>query len=206
MSRKWSGKTIYKAGFYIIVSAFLWGGCDREIPGHPEKVAFEYIHAVQKNDFQAIYKLNFDTSRSRKYLECSEKKADDKICEDNFRENKTAYEKAGLNLSPGVRWAEKHYFPPSALIEVGEPYPPVGAGDDDLNAKYEMAVSVFIPVKVEYQDQNEAPSQNNRKIKTASFECVLRKIREGGNVRVYFHDAKWYFAGCVFNSATATFR
>ncbi len=206
MSHKLSGNKIFKAGFYIAVLAFVTGGCDQKIVGHPEKVTSDYIKAVQRNDFKAIYKLNFDTSRSSKYLKCSDEKAEEKICEQNFRENKTIYENVELNLSPGVRWTEKYYFPASALIDIGEPYPPVAAGEDDINSKYEKAVSVFIPVKVEYPDQDEAPSQDDRKIKTASFECVLRKIREGGNVRVYSNDTKWYFAGCVFNSLSATYH
>ncbi|VAW27401.1 hypothetical protein MNBD_BACTEROID07-302 [hydrothermal vent metagenome] len=206
MSRKWSGKKIFKAGFCIAISAFALGGCDQKIPGHPEKIASEYIKAVQRNDFKTIYRLNFDTSRSSKYLKCSDGKAENKICEQNFRENKTIYENAELNFSPGVRWVEKHYFPASALVDIGEPYPPAAAGEDDINSKYERAVSVFVPVKVEYPDQNEAPSQDDRKIKTASFECVFRKIREGGNVRVYSHDIKWYFAGCVFNAQSVTYR
>lgn len=206
MSHKLSGSKIFKAGFYIAVSAFFLGGCDPKISGHPEKVASQYIEAVQKNDFKTIVELNFDTSRSRKYLERSEGADRDKAIKAHFKENKAAYQTAGLSFSPGVRWAEKHYFPASALVEIGEPYPPVGAGEDDVNATYEMAVSAFVPVKVEYPDRNQAPIHNGRKIETASFECVFRKIREGENVRVYSHDAKWFFAGCIFNSSLATYR
>ncbi len=181
-------------------------GCVRKIPGRPEKIMEEYVKAVQRKDFETIFALNAGAARIRKFLERSEMGDKEKILKEDFEKNKAAYQAAEPSFAPGVRWTEKHYFPATALVDIGDPYPPASAGEDNVNAEYEMAMSVFVPVIVKYPDQNEAPAYNKRKLKTARYDCALRKIREGGAVRVYSTDDKWYFAGCVFDSSSVTYQ
>ncbi|VAW27576.1 hypothetical protein MNBD_BACTEROID07-1038, partial [hydrothermal vent metagenome] len=142
---------------------------------------------------------NINTARQKKFL--GQSKEDDmaKSIENSIAENWAKYQSAVPTFISGVIWAEKFYFPASSTTVIGKAYTLAPIGDDSVNALYEMSTTVNVPVTVTYTEKKDAPKYNGKEVKTASYDCVLGKIREGDNVRVYSHDDKWYFSGCVIN-------
>ena len=183
----------------VVLLALGVSACERKIPGNPRKVMEEYIKAVQGRDFETIYRLNRVTARQKKYLEASRAGDVRKALETNYQEHKADFESAPVTFTPGVEWAEKHFFPPGSEVSVGEPYYIKPVGDDPVNAKYEEALTVMVKVLTKYLNETYAPELNGRKIKSATFDCSLGKIRLGKSVRVYSHDDEWYFNGCLIN-------
>lgn len=201
MSRKWSGKRLSDGLSAIALAFFMLGlvSCTEKIPGNPKKVVTDYVTAVQKNDFDTIYKLNRVTARNMKYLQSSEVGDIEEALRQTYNTKMEEYNSVAPTFTPGVQWAEKHFFPKSARITYGEPYQLKPVGDDPVNAEYEKALTAMIPVYVEYTDKTVAPEHEGKKIKTASYTCSVGKIRGGMTVRVYNVDANWYFNGCIID-------
>jgi len=184
------------------ITALLLLSCSKAIPGHPEKIMSGYIEAVKKDDFATIYELNMKTARQKKYLGKTSVGNLGMILKENFEKNRSDYENVPISFNLGEQWVEKHFFRTAAIYSIGEPYSPKPVGDDPVNAKYESSVSCYVPVLVEYGDTKTGLEYNGKKIKSAKYDCSMRKIREGNNARVYSHDDNWYLAGCVIDTST----
>ncbi|MGK7345145.1 MAG: hypothetical protein ACNS63_04990 [Candidatus Nitrospinota bacterium M3_3B_026] len=204
MSPRWSGRP--GAGWLAVAAAVsvLSASCHDRIPGKPEKTTAEYIEAIQKNDFAAVYQLNRVTARQARYLENTDVGDVDEMLRQNYEQRKAEYEAARAVFTPGIQWAEKHFFPASASVSVGEASWIKPVGDDPVNADYEKALTVTVPVSVEYKDKSAAPELEGKKLKSASYTCSLGKIRSEKSVRVYNVDEQWYFNGCILNRESVT--
>jgi len=201
MNRKSFGNTLVA----LAALAALTAGCVKKISGAPENTAERYIAAVQAGDYKTIFDLNAASARQLKHLRLltggdTEKSMSQAM--ERFRQN---YVEAPSTFQTGVAWAEKGFFQAGAQCKVGAAFQPVKAGDDPVNADYEKGNSVFVPVDVTYPDSNTALDHNGKKVKTAHYDCGLKKIREGKNVSVYSHDEVWYFGGCMVNEGTLTY-
>lgn len=204
MNRKWCGSFRYT---YFVLSIFSLAllSCTSEIPGDPKKTLEEYITAVQKGNFETVYRLNKVTARQKKYLE--QTKIDDfkKILKQNYEKNWANYKSVKPSFIANIQWAEKHFFPPSCSPSVGKPQKPTPIGNDRVNVEYEEALTIIVPVFVTYNAKRDAPKLNGRKIKSTGYVCILGKIREGSNVRIYSHDDQWFFGSCILDTTSAKF-
>ena len=202
MNRKSFGKSLALA-----LTALVWvsSGCVEKIPGEPDKVVERYIKAVQETDYRTIFDINHVTAKQLKYLRQLNAGDREHSLEESYRQYSEIYKGVAPTFQPGITWAEKGFFPPGSKTRVGKPYHPIAAGDDPVNAEYEKATNVYVPVEVDYPDISTAPEYSGRKVRSALYDCGLKKIREGRNVTVYAHDDKWFFGGCIANTSKMTF-
>ncbi|MFQ5432974.1 MAG: hypothetical protein ACE5EN_10770, partial [Nitrospinota bacterium] len=150
MNRKWSGSVV---GVYLILLvqiALLISSCSKGIPGNPVKTVKDYIEAVQKSDFETIYRLNRSTARQKKFIEKSKNGNVEQELKENFKSNKAAYDVVEPGFYSGAQWAEKYYFPPASNVVVGEARNPSAAEGDSVNVKYETGFTVLVSVKTFY--------------------------------------------------------
>ena len=208
MNRKLFGKPMARAmasAMTLMAVVSMAVGCVDKIPGDPDKVLERYITAVQQSDYKTIFDINHVTAKQLKYTRQLGKEDKEKSLEASYNQYKELYLSVAPTFQPGITWGEKAFFTPGAKAKVGAPYHPVAVGDDPVNAEYEKANNVYVPVDVSYPDQATAPDHNGKKIKSASYDCSLKKIREGGNVTVYAHDDRWFFGGCIVNVGKITY-
>lgn len=176
----------------LAAAAMMMASCEKEIPGHPEKVMEEYLRATQSGDFEQIFRLNFATAKEDRFGAASATAASQRRA---WRME--AYRGAEATFTPGILWAERHFFPPKATVNILKAHPLAAVGDDPVNADYERALSVIVPVEVTYAPGGQAPSLSGAPLRFARYDCTLRKIRESGAVSVYSDDDVWRFSGCV---------
>lgn len=192
MSRKLFGRIA------LIVLASLAAGCADKIPGNPEAVTELYIKAIQAADFNAVYALNVATARELRFQAGKDSTVSKEELKLAMEKHKAMYLAAPPTFIPGQRWSERHFFPPSSSVTVGKAHwlPPFGT--DPVNAEYEREGTVIVPVEVVYSNKDEAPEyQDTGKVKSARYDCTLKKFRQEGAVAVYSHDAKWYVSGFI---------
>jgi len=204
MNRKWSGSA---AGIYIIlmISSLLLFSCTKDIPGNPKKTVEHYIAAVQKSDFETIYKMNRATARQKKYIEKSKSGDIEQELMASFKTHKEAYDAVEPGFFSGAQWSEKYLFPPTAKVVVGEARHPSPAPDDPEHVQYEKGFTAFVSVRTLYTTMEDAPELYGRKVQEATYDCALGKIRYGDNVRVYSHDEQWFFTGCILERDSVTY-
>ncbi|MBF0292895.1 MAG: hypothetical protein HQK86_12145 [Nitrospinae bacterium] len=193
MSRKWFGRVVA-----LIAVSLAGAGCSGKIPGNPEAVVERYVKAVQTNDFDTVYTLNVGTARELRFQAGKDSTVSKEELKQNMERHKAMYLAAVPTFIPGQRWAERHFFPASSNATVGKAFwlPPFGS--DPVNADYEKDTTVIVPVEVVYSNKTEAPEyQELGKVKSARYDCTLKKFRQEGAVAVYSHDAQWYLAGCI---------
>lgn len=197
MSRKWFGRVAA-----VLAISLAGAGCVEKIPGEPEAVAGRYIKAVQTDDFNTIHALNRVTARQAKYQGAEDSTFSKSELKQRFERNRERYNAVQPTFTPGVQWAERFFFTASSTVTVEKAhwYQPVGT--DPVNAEYEKFTTVIVPVNVVYSSQQDAPAHLESKVRSAQYDCVLTKIREGGNVSVYSHDTQWYFGGCIVDKAS----
>ena len=194
----------FRYEYFVLLFALL--SCMNDIPGEPKKRVQEYITAVQKGDFETIYRLHRVTAQQKKYLEQTEGGDLKELMKQNYERNKASYESVKPSFMDNIQWAEKYFFPPSCSPSVGEPQKPAPATKDDPGyADYEKALTTMVPVSVTYNSEKDAPQLSGRKLKFAKYICILGKIREGSNVRIYSHDDQWFFNGCIPDSNSVRF-
>ncbi|MBF0169719.1 MAG: hypothetical protein HQK87_01295 [Nitrospinae bacterium] len=177
----------------------------KSIPGEPEKVTRRYVEAIQTGDYHTLFRLNHVTARRLKYFDMSELPEDREEAVRYQAAQQAEYEATPPDFTPGVRWAERHYFPPTARVTVGKAVSPAAAPNDPVNADYEKANSVTVPVTVDYPDPGQAPLYQGKPMASAAFDCMLIKLRVGKNVAVYSHDDQWYVNGVILDPATVRF-
>ncbi len=204
MNRKLSGNTARTAAAVALLVIALTA-CSQKIPGDPKGTLGKYIKAVQQGDFKTIYSINQVTARQKKYLRQTTMGNVDEIVAENYRKSKSDYDAHKPVKAANVQWREKYFFLPSTSVAIGKPKPPSAAGDDPVNAEYEKAGTVYVPVSVIYNDPAQAPEIDDKKVKSMDYLCTLVKIREGKNVRVYSHDDKWFFGSCIEESSSASY-
>lgn len=188
----------------VAVVALVASGCMEKIPGEPEKVMRDYVEAVQKDDFKTIYKLHMLTARQQQFLSKSEVGDVEAMLREHYENSKKDYDAVKPTFAQGITWSEKHFFPASATFAIGDPYHPPAAPDDPVNAEYEKAQNVIVPVNVTYSKKEDAPELEGAKVKSAGYMCFMKKIRQAETVRVYSHDEKWYFGDCLVDEQTVT--
>jgi len=181
----------------LAAAAMMMASCEKEIPGHPEKVMEAYLRATQAGDFEQIFRLNFATAKEDRFNEPSSPGASQRRAR-----RIEAYHDAEQTFTPGIVWAERHFFPPKAACKILKAHPLAAVGDDPVNADYERALSIIVPVEVTYAPGDPAPVVNGKPLRFARYDCTLRKIREPGAVSVYSDDDVWRFSGCVADMAS----
>jgi len=200
MNRKWFGEALALLAIIALVAS-----CTKKIPGDPDKTLERYIKALQAQDMQTITDLNHLSARQLKFLRQSSSEDRQKSIDMALEGYKEAFDAAPHTFQQGITWSERYFFPAGAKFTIGEPYSPVKVGDDPVNAEYEKSNNSFVPVDVVYPDSKTAPDHGGKKVKSAHYDCSMKKIREGRNVAIYSHDDTWYFGGCVVNQAQFTY-
>lgn len=203
MNHKLFGKRYSPIILFIAVTA-VWAGCFESIPGDPEKTVREYVKAVQSNDFEKIYYLNFLTARQDIYAGGRDEEEIERIRRELFERAKKGYYGSRQHDESGLQWAEKYFFTPNALIEVDKARFPPEAPNDPVNAEYEKDQNVFVTVRAVYKNKGEAPILYGKRVTVAEYDCILKKIRHPGTVRVYSHDERWYIGGCIMDREKTT--
>jgi len=205
MNRKLFGNIVVIKKALFVIALLALNSCSESIPGNPEKVAGDYVKALQSKDFSRIYELNFLTVRQNRLLLREEGASGKMLMEENFRNHKADYESAEAKFTDRGLWHEKSYFPQSAKVTVGKASYPKAAADDPVNADYEKAQNVYVKIKTLYSSPSDAPDYEAKKIKEVSFDCFLKKIRKEGNVSIYSHDEQWFVADIVPDVTTALY-
>ncbi len=196
-------KTIHFALLTIFLATTM--GCTEKIAGEPSKVVTRYVDAVKRGDYDTIFQLSHNSARRLKFFGMSELAQDKKIAQEYLEEQRKEYDAAPLDFTPGVQWAERHFFPDTCEVSIGKARYPAGTPGDPVNADYEQGIKVIVTVSVDYLDPKSAPSYRGKKLVSAKYDCFLSKIREGKNVRIYSHDDKWYVNGFLIDPATVRF-
>lgn len=198
MNRKLFGKDFFRAIVLLTLIAGMTAACSiNKIAGNPTKVLKEYIDAVQKGDFNTMYSLSHVTARQKKWIKKLESGDVQKQEAENFQRHKAIYDATVPGLL-NVQWAEKFFFPASAKVEIGKPRDPESV-EKKMGDAYEKGVVVLFTVSVTYPKPEDAPEFNGVKLKSADYNCMLRKIRYDDSVMIYSYDEKWFFAGCVIS-------
>jgi len=179
--------------------------CSKKFPGHPEKILKSYIEATRKGDFDTVYKLHSLTARQIKYLGSTTVGNVDQLLKENFEQKKALWESADTGREAGELYYEKQFFPSSSEVSIVRIKEPPALSDDPTNADYEKANTIYGVVEAVYKNKESAPKFNGRPAKKARYDCVLSKIREGQNVRVYSDDTSWYFGGCILDEDSIEF-
>ncbi|MBI3582179.1 MAG: hypothetical protein HY098_08945 [Nitrospinae bacterium] len=203
MNRKSFGRPCVAVSAAVL--ALFLAACAERIPGDPGKTMAEYVGAVQKGDFAAMYKLNRVTARQKKYILKSNTGDINKLLSENYEANLAKYKSAEPTFYGGVQWQEKYFFPPSAAVRIGKPQNlPSGEGDE-RKENWEKGLKVLVEVSVDYPKKDEAPEYGGQKLKSINYACTLSKIRMEGALMVYSQDPDWFVDGCMANSASALF-
>jgi len=206
MNLRLSGKKAFGACCLLFpLAALALFACTKEIPGNPEKTVKEYIEAVQKGDFETIYRLNRVTARQKKFLEKTEAGNVELVLKQNFERQKAAYFTSEPDIFSGALWTERYFFPPSSSVKVGKARSMSQIGDDPVNVEYEKGFLAIVPVETTYASEKDAPKLKGQSIKKAVYDCNLAKIRQGDNVRIYSHDEKWFIARCILDTDTVEY-
>ncbi len=184
---------------------FLLASCSQKIPGHPEKILKSYIEATQKGDFDTVYKINKLTARQIKYLGSTTVGNVDQMLKENFEQKKALWKMADTGRESGELYYEKQLFPASSEFSIVSIKTPPTLSDDPVNAEYEVANNIYGVVEVVYKNKAAAPKFDGRSAKKARYDCILSKIREGDNLRVYSDDTSWYFGGCLSDAGSISF-
>lgn len=202
MNRKLFGKNIFRTFALLALLTAGVSACTlNKIAGNPEKVLKDYIEAVQRGDFNAIYAMSQVTARQKRLIAKAET-GDKKVLEaEQFQRHKAIYDAAVLSFS-NEQWGEKFYFPPSAKVEIGKAHDPLPVEKEKMGDAYEKGGVVVVKVSVTYQKPEEAPEYNGHKLNYADYNCMLRKVRYEDSVMIYSYDDKWYFGGCLINSSS----
>jgi len=203
MNRKLFGERFALLIALAVLSAF---GCAKKIPGEPEKTVERYAKAVQAGEYSTIFEINALSARQLKHLRQSTGEEAEKTIAQTMERFQQAYNEAPATFQPGISWAEKGYFPAGAQVTVGRAYWPEKVGDDPVNADYEKFANCYVPVDVDYTGAKKIPEQDGKKVKSAHYDCSLKKIREGRNVTIYSHDDVWYFGGCIVAVGKITYQ
>lgn len=192
MSRKLFGKVAV-----IISISLAVAGCSEKIPGNPEVVTERYVKALQTDDFGAVYALNVATAREMRFQAGKDSSVSKEELKQGMERHRAMYLAAASTFIPGQRWSERHFFTPSSSATVGNPHWLAPFGSDPVNADYEKEGTVIVPVGVVYSNKEDAPSYQEGKVKSARYDCTLKKIRQEDAVSVYSHDTQWYVSGCI---------
>jgi len=203
MNRKLFGE---RFAVLVAVAALMAAGCEKKIPGEPEKTVERYVKAVQAQEYKTIFEINALSARQLKHLRLSAGAEKEKSIAQAMEKFQQAFNDAPVTFQPGITWAEKNYFPAGAQVTVGTAYWPQKVGDDPVNAEYEKYNNCFVPVAVDYAGAKQTPENDGKKVKSAQFDCSLKKIREGQNVTVYSHDDLWYVGGCIATMGKITYQ
>jgi hypothetical protein len=198
MNHRLFGKFFSLGILFLTLIATVFG-CSDSIPGQPAKIVEEYVKAVQSNDFEKIYQLNFLTARQKIFIVGKDKVEVESLMREHFELSKKRYDESLPQDEIGLQWAEKDFFTPNALIEVDKARYPPAAADDPVNAEYEKDQNAFVTVRAVYKDKDEAPLLLGKRVVEAEYDCILKKIRQPGTVRVYSHDEQWYIGGCIMD-------
>ncbi|VAX24184.1 hypothetical protein MNBD_NITROSPINAE01-1392 [hydrothermal vent metagenome] len=206
MNLKWFGSLHRTGPLLTVLCVFLLLSCtDNKIKGDPKKTLGTYVGAIKKGDFETIYKLNRVTARQLKYVGATSVGDVKQQLEENYKNNQAKYDATELTFTPNVQWAEKHFFPPSCVFELSPVRSLTSIDKGNPNALYEEGFLVISTVSVRYPDLTEAPELDGKKISSAKYDCYLNKIREGGNVRIYDVDDKWYVGGCILEAESVEY-
>lgn len=207
MNRKLFGKN--GAILTVAVALLLATGvsCSDSIPGKPDMVLQEYVVAVQKGDFETIYRLNRATARQSRFIHKDKTGDAEKMDAENMAMARANYEAVQPSFTPGMHWAEKHFFPQTSGVFIGRPQHLAPTGNEPgLKDNYEKGNTVVIPVSVTYPDLNQAPEYGGKKIKQAEYRCVMGKVRMEDSLMIYTHDDKWFFNACLIEIEKIEYR
>ncbi len=206
MNLKWFGSLQWKGLLLTLLCVSVLLSCsDNKVKGDPKKTLSVYVNAIKMGDFKTVYRLNRVTARQLKYVGATSVGDVKQQLENNYKNNRAKYEATEVTFTPNVQWAEKHFFPPSCVFELSPIHSLTAIDKDNPNALYEEGFLVISTVSVRYPDLREAPELEGKKISSAKYDCYLNKIREGGNVRVYDVDDKWYVGGCILEAESVEF-
>jgi hypothetical protein len=197
MSRKLFGKAAV-----IISISLAVAGCSEKIPGNPEVVTERYVKALQTDDFDTVYALNVATARELRFQGGKDSTVSKEELKLGKERHKAMYLAAASTFIPGQRWSERHFFTTSSSATVGSAHWLEPFGSDPVNADYEKEGTVIVPALVVYSNKEDAPSYQEGKVKSARYDCTLKKIRQEGAVSVYSHDTKWYVSGCIVDKGS----
>jgi hypothetical protein len=199
MSRKLFGKITA-----LLAISLALAGCTEKIVGNPEAVVERYIKAIQTDDFNTIYTINSKTAWELRYQAVKDTTFSKEELAQAREKEKAMYAAAPPSFIPGQRWAERHFFPPSSSVTVEKAHwlPPFGT--DNVNAEYEKAATVIVPLSVVYSSKEAAPEYQEGRVKSAKYECTLVKIRLEGAVAIYSHDTQWYVSGFIVDRDSIT--
>jgi hypothetical protein len=205
MSPKLSGREKVLTCALLALFTLVLHSCTSSTTGNPRKVVEDYINAIQNGDFETIYRLNRVTARQKKFIGKSGEHNSEVELKELFAKHKATYESFKPELLAGAQWAEKYYFSNSSTVIIGQPkHPPVTDGETQ-NAEYEKGKSMSVSVSAVYAIEKDAPIFNARRIKEATYDCFLGKIRYGDNVQIYPYDKQWFFAGCILDNQSVLF-
>ncbi len=164
----------------------------------PKAAVAEYITAMQRRDFDALYEMNYESQRKVQLIlrETTEKHAD--LLKENYLSEKQAFEKAVQGTDTSLQWSEKFLFIPDMKYSIVK-----------VEEEIEKAPSAFfrerrlmnVYVKIDYTNEATAPvlheaGHEPKKIKSATYQIKMiqrEEIIKG--IRLEKIKRGWVFKG-----------
>jgi len=164
----------------------------------PKAAVEEYITAMQKRDFGALYEMNSEAQRKVLLILRETTEKTEELLKENYLSEKQAFEKAIPSTGTSLQWSEKFLFIPDmkySIIKVEEEI------EKAPSAFFRARKLANVYVKVDYTNEATAPvlqeaGQEPKKIKSAIYQIKMiqrEEIIKG--IRVEKIKRGWIFKG-----------
>jgi hypothetical protein len=172
----------------------------------PKAAVEEYITAMQKRDFGALYEMNSEAQRKVLLILRETTEKTEELLKANYLAEKQAFEKAVPSADISLQWSEKFLFIPAdmkySIIKVEEEI------EKAPSAFFRARKLANVYVKIDYTNEATAPvlqeaGQEPKKIKNATYQIKMIQ-REEIIKGIRFGKIKrgWIFKGLTVVEAT----
>ncbi len=166
-----------------------------------------YIMAVQKRDFDTIFRFHGPSQRRRLILvnRAANKEEAEKRVKELYNEQKKSFDEAPFTENLYGEWVEKYLFVPGADIEITgvEMVPDTENPSQPLRDIIER-INAIISVKVTYKNKDSAPDIDGKiksavyRVKMVHSDDVARTLRRGADFD------RWLFMSVSLKEGSVT--
>ncbi len=167
----------------------------------PKRGAEEYIIAMQKRDFDAIYELNYEAQKKVQLILRESTERHEEQLKANYLAEKDAFEKIKPDADISSHWSERFLFIPEMKYTIIKEEEEV---ERTPSTPFRPRRTVSVYVKIEYANKASAPlipqgfnaDMEKKKIKTAAYQIKMVQSEEViKGIRPEKVERKWLFKG-----------